>query len=130
YPKIKEILRESKLFTRYASNSTRCGFFYNNEDSYSISIYDTYHYTQSNNSVVVHFNGYYIVIEGIYVTPIQIRTKGRPSRSDVSFTKTVNESRLKVYCEDPKAQSNEQMMRVYEVLSKELQPKNLFISAI
>ena len=129
YPKIKEILHDSYLFTKYASSQTRASLILSNT-SHQITIYDTFYYTNTNNSTITHFNGYYIVIEGIAGKDIQVRTKGRPSRSDFTYIKTHDEKRIKVFCEDPLALSNARIMKIFEFLNERLQPKNLFLSVV
>jgi hypothetical protein len=130
YPKIKELIRESLLFTKFASNTTRCGIYYHSDHGNSISIYDTYYYTQSNNSTVVHFNGYYIMINGIQVEPIQIRTKGRPTRTQIHYTRTINEKGLKVFCDKPSAKTNDYIMDIFNKINDKLNPKHLFINTM
>ncbi len=130
YPKIKEILKASQLFTKFASNKTRAGFTYTDRNGNTTSIYDTYYYTQSNNSTITHFNGYYIVIEGVNAKPIQIRTKGRPSRSSVPLKNIVNDKKYKIYSEHANSPSHEDIKKIFETFNKRLNPKNLFLSVV
>jgi hypothetical protein len=129
YPKVKEIFRKSNLFIKYASNTTRCQLEYD-LGQHQFTILDTYYFTQSDNSHEVHFNGFYVAVTHVDASSIQVRSQGRPKRSKGVFTKTVNEKKYKVYCQDVNAQSNERIIRVYDDLQKKLQPKELFVSVI
>ncbi|MCR3906467.1 MAG: hypothetical protein NUK62_05535 [Tenericutes bacterium] len=130
YPKIKELIKESKLFTKFASSITRCGIHYQNDYGQSISIYDTYYYTQTNNSIIIHFNGYYITVNNVEAHPIQIRSRGRPTGSHTKYIKTKNEKGLKVYCEKPHEKSNEKIRSIFNEVKDILDPKHLFVSVI
>jgi hypothetical protein len=129
YPKVKEIFRKSKLFTKYSTNTTRCQLEYD-LGQHQFTILDTYYFTQTNNTYEVHFNGFYVVVSHVNAKQIQVRSKGRPKRSKGVFTKTVNEKKYKVYCQDISAQSNERIISVYDKLKKKLKPKELFVSVI
>jgi hypothetical protein len=130
YPKPGKAIAESKLFWKHASHLSRAGYAFDSKQSFPIKVYDTYCYTQTSESTVLHFNGYFIAIEGISTTPIQIRTKGKPSRSKVHTVKTINEKRLKVYCQNEHAPSNHQVMALYQVFEKAYDPRNLFVSTL
>lgn len=130
YPKPSKVIAESKLFWKHAGNSARAGYAFDSKQSFPVTVYDTYCYTQTSESTVVHFNGFFIAIEGVHTTPIQIRTKGRPSRSKVHSIKTQNEKRLKVYCQNEHAASNHQVMALYKVFDQTFAPKNLFVSTL
>ena len=130
YPKISETIALSKLFYRHASSLTRAGFHFNSKDALPVKVYDTYSYTSSSESTNVHFNGYFVVIDGVQASPIQVRTKGSPSKSKTLVTRTVNDHRLKVYCETPDASTHESILACFRVFNERYAPKNLFLSVI
>lgn len=130
YPKISEIIAESKLFYRHAASTTRAGFYFNAKDALPVKVYDTYCYTSTSESTDVHFNGYYVVIDGVQARPIQIRTKGSPARSKIHTNRIGNDKRLKVFCETPDASSQERMMTIFRIFNDRYKPRNLFLSVI